>query len=511
MANTTHKASIRFQAQGNVAQHAKEVADSLKEVTKTLDKMGKEAKEATGIASKGVEEFQNSIGNFAKSLVTIEAVKAGFEAVTKYVEESIKKFQDAEVKAGRSLEVISKNAVKLQKDMDKLQVSVGGLFNALKEQALEQDDKSEKSMPAVLASLAEKSTKFSDEIYNVGRALVFMNPLLQPVILSYTLLGGALGEAARKLDEFTDAQKKFTPNLGIDLNDPVRGMSTDTRRKVTDLPALKPPTGKQKTKGSRRRAQTDAEFLDSLPGNQSSPEADALAREFEQADAAKAKASAAAEAAKARQDELRAEFELREKIAGLRMEDMELEAQLTEIAANKDLTPLERELEIMRAKNDAQAEENALLIAAAERKMAYVDAAQTGADAIAGAIGIESELKIAQAAIDGAQAAYMSLMHFGVGDFVGGATLAAASVQAFALAGQSAVKAGGGGGSAKRKSPAAMSARPGATARETAAGTATETPRTSVYNVTFRSLSTPTPREARQIAQALGRESRSNV
>jgi hypothetical protein len=508
MANTTHKASIRFQAQGNVAEHAKKVAESLNEVNKTLNKMGKEAKEATGIASKGVEEFQNSIGNFAKSLVTIEAVKAGFEAVSKYVNESIKKFQEAEVKAGRSLEFISKNTVKLQKDMDKLQVSVGGLFNALKEQALEQDDKKEKSMPAVLTSLVDKSAKFSDKIYDVGKALAVMNPLLQPVILSYTLLGGALSEAARALDEFTDSEKKFTPKLNIGLNDRVRGMTLDTRRKVTDLPPLQPP--KTKPKGTKKRAQTDAEFLGSLPGFGSTAEADALAREFEQADAAKAKAEADAKAAAAAQEKLQQEYDLRQKIASLRMEDRELEAQLEEINANKDLTPMERELEIMRAKNEEATREGEILIANAERKMAYVDAAQTGADAIAGALGIEAELKIAQAAIDGAQAAYMSLMHFGTGDFVGGATLAAASVQAFALAGQSASKAGG-GGSAKRKPAATATARPGATARETAAGVSTDSPRTSVYNVTFRSLSTPTPREARQIAQALGRESRSNV
>jgi hypothetical protein len=512
MANKIEKKAVRFQATGNMAEEAAKIGKSIEDLSKSLDKMGKNAKEATGVAAQGVEEFQNSVKGFAKSLVTIEAIKAGLQMVAQYMGEAVKKFQEAEIAGGNSLDEISKNTTKLQGDLDKLQISVGRLVNALSEEALAGEE-NQKSFVNVLASLVEKASEASDTIIDMAKALALVNPITGPIILSFTVMGGLIEELTRKIDGMTGASKASVEELEKLAAASAKNVEKFRAAAAQRLPDV--PVGgggenemlRKKAKAARPRTARRAAAASAPVGDFSGGFAEA-------------------EAEVAKNDSLKEQILLRERIAELKLADLDYEAEVASIMGKMDLTPKERELELQEAKirqNEKELqqadeklqkdeEEKNNIREKAQLHMTYVDAAQTGAEAIGNAIGMESEMKIAAAAIDGAQAAYLSLIEFGLGNFAGGATLAAASVQAFAMAGQSAF-GGGGASSGKRKGggtkPTAM--RPGATAREAAASSTADKPSTTVYNVSFRSLSTPTAREARQIAQALDREGRSRV
>lgn len=219
-----------------------------------------------------------------------------------------------------------------------------------------------------------------------------------------------------------------------------------------------------------------------------------------------------------RLDALEREIELRDTLAQLEMDGREFDAERLRIQRSS-MTEKEKELALGAVDVAQQQHAVDLIRQQAEAQLAKVDAYAGIATGLANLAGLEQEAVIAQAALDGAKATYLAGIEFGLGNFIGAASLGVAAAQAFALAGTSAAGLGGGGGAGAKggggkSSPGAASAGAksvGQQARETRGINESRGPSTSIFNLNYRGLTRPTPREAREIKTSLMIDERSRA
>lgn len=215
-------------------------------------------------------------------------------------------------------------------------------------------------------------------------------------------------------------------------------------------------------------------------------------------------------------DALEQELALRDAIAQLEIDGRSFDAERLAIL-NSELTDTEKKLELQRLMVAEKEAEVSATRSAAQAVTAQADAYGAVTTGLLELAGAGQAATIAQAALDGAKATYLAGIEFGLGNFVGAAALGVAAAQAFALAGSSAVSLAGGGGGGSRSASrsaggqSASSTPVGQSARENRGFEGALTPGNAVYNVSFRSLTKPTPQEAREVAASLNLDARTRA
>jgi hypothetical protein len=215
------------------------------------------------------------------------------------------------------------------------------------------------------------------------------------------------------------------------------------------------------------------------------------------------------------------EISKRNTLARLRLEGRDAEVARLEIMANPDLTGLEKEIELRRLANqttDDQAQTQK------EAQAEMVGIAQAGGQAVGQLADTFIDSEGAKAAIKALMAAGESALLFATGNFAGGisAATAATTFTAAAMMGGKGGGSGGGGGgktgagsadiAKQQKGGTGFSADPeaggitGSNMRRVGGGRAM-----APIVVNFRSLTRPSPEEARQVADALSDEMRTRA
>lgn len=508
------KETVRFQATGNLDAELKKIADATEKASGKMDEMGAKFDAAGKKVSKSSDDMAKSVKGFAASFATFEVAKAILQKLVAFLSDAKKKFIEAELASGKTLKEISKNSEKLTKDIDRLTLSIGKLIVELEEAALQGDPTKKGSLTASLAILIDQNLSFTNAIVGTGDAAANVVANMFGLGVAYEGAKTGIGAATDALREWGVLQDKISgrDEKGAGLS----GLEKDVARFVSrfDLNGMltegiasgkaaidkfvKPPA-KKKGGTRKKKEEFSAEGVD-------------FSGDFGDAvDQASLDAEAEADAKK---------LKFTDDYNKLLLEGKDYEADVLDIN-NSNLTQNEHLLRLKEAQADQREREDAAAASLVdstrkevELMMTKVDSYQAAGTGILDLMGAQDAAKIASAAIDGAQAQYMALFEFGVGNFAGAAAMQVAAVQAFALAGKSATSAmSGGGAKPKRKAATERGGSSGSSqnAREQASASTSGGPSTTVYQVNFTSLTKPTPREARAIAESLNVDARSRV
>ena len=515
------KETVRFQAVGNLDKELNKIAKATEKASEAMDDLGDATKEGAEKITKSVDGAKKSVESLAAKFMTFEVAKQVLEKTVAFLTDATKKYKDAEIAAGGSLNEIAKKSANLSREMDNLTLSIGKFSTRIQESALSDGD----GIASNLTNLIDKASDFTDELLDIGKTVLFVGsiPLTGPLSLLLT----QLPEAAKFMDELTgktDSLLESTKKLTKEFKESIDPMSSafalyaagyeEYSKKnhfqfnsVFGVSGTGEPTTK-KPKGKARKTDSLDDLVNIKPkGEDARGMAEEMEREFAKRDAEKA------------------ELDFLEQRAKLLLEGKEFQAEMLEIEYEM-LDPNQKLLRIHEAQmnafekaNDAaakkkqddeqrEAEEEAKLAKAEGERNAAIRAGGDAAVTVAGIVGAsERELAAMKGAIETAE----SIASFASLDIAGGIGHAAAAASFFAVAGSS----GGGatGGGAAKKTPSAKSApRTGQNAREAkeSANTAAS-PSNTVYNVSINSVSKLSAKEARVVAEALNLNARSRV
>lgn len=514
------KETVRFQAVGNLDKELNKIAKATEKASEAMDDLGDATKEGAEKITKSVDGAKKSVESLAAKFMTFEVAKQVLEKTVAFLTDATKKYKEAEVAAGGSLNEIAKKSENLSREMDNLTLSIGKFTSRVEESALSDGD----GIASNLTNLIDKASDFTDELVDIGKTVLFVGsiPLTGPLSLLLTQLPAAtkfLDEMTGKTDSLLESTKKLSKEFK-EAYDPLSSMyglyeagyEAYSKANHFQFNSMFGVSGtgdyKPKPKGKKRKADSLDDLVNIKPkGEDARGMAEEMEREFAKRDAEKA------------------ELDFLEQRAKLLLEGKEFQAEMLEIEYEM-LDPNQKLLRIHEAQmnafekaNDAaakkkqdddqrKAEEEAKLAKAEGERNAAIRAGGDAAVTVAGIVGAsERELAAMKGAIETAE----SIASFASLDIAGGIGHAAAAASFFAVAGSS----GGGatGGGAAKKTPSAKSApRTGQNAREAKESANTSAaPANTVYNVSINSVSKLSAKEARVVAEALNLNARSRV
>jgi hypothetical protein len=513
------KETVRFQAVGNLDKELNKIAKATEKASEAMDDLGDATKEGSEKITKSVDGAKKSVEILAAKFMTFEVAKQVLEKTVAFLTDATKKYKEAEVAAGGSLNEIAKKSENLSREVDNLTLSIGKFTSRMEESALSDGD----GIASNLTNLIDKASDFTDELVGLGKTLLPIGAIVGgPVAILLTQLPAAI----KFLDEMTGATDSLLESTGKltkefkEAYDPLSsmyglyeaGFKAYSKANHFQFNSMFGVSGtgdyKPKPKGKKRKTDSLDDLVNIKPkGEDARGMAEEMEREFAKRDAEKA------------------ELDFLEQRAKLLLEGKEFQAEMLEIEYEM-LDPNQKLLRIHEAQmnafekaNDAaakkkqdddqrKAEEEAKLAKAEGERNAAIRAGGDAAVTVAGIVGAsERELAAMKGAIETAE----SIASFASLDIAGGIGHAAAAASFFAVAGSS----GGGatGGGAAKKTPSAKSApRTGQNAREAkeSANTAAS-PSNTVYNVSINSVSKLSAKEARVVAEALNLNARSRV
>ena len=511
------KETVRFQATGNLDKALGDIEKATKKASNAMDDLGKATKEGAEKITTSVDQTKKAVEGLAAKFLTFEVAKQVMEKTVAFLTDATKKYKDAEIAAGGSLNEIAKKSANLSREVDNLTLSIGKFTTRVEESALSDGD----GVASNLTNLIDKASDFTDELVTMGKTVLFVGSI--PLTGGLSLLLTQLPSAAKFVDELTgktDSLLESTKKLTQGFKDSIDPMSSTFAlyeagfkeyskknhfqfNSVFGVSGTGQPKDK-KPKGKKRKEET-LEDLIKPRGEAARGLAEDMAKDFAKRDAEKA------------------ELEFLEKRARLLLEGKEFEAELLEIEFER-LKPNQKLLRIHEAQINAFEKSNDMaekrkqgederkkkaevkLKKAEDERNAAVRAGGDAAVTVAGIVGAsERELAAMKGAIETAE----SIASFASLDVAGGIGHAAAAASFFAVAGSS----GGGGGGAAKKTPSAKAApRTGQNAREAKeSANTTAAPSNTVYNVSINSVSKLSAKEARVVAEALNLNSRSRV
>jgi hypothetical protein len=516
------KETVRFQAVGNLDKELNKIAKATEKASEAMDEMGKATKESAEKVTASVDKTKKAVEGLATKFLTLELAKQVLEKTVQFLTEATKKYKDAEIAAGGSLNEIAKKSADLTREMDNLTLSIGKFSTRIQESAL--GDKSDETV-SHLSNLIDKTSDYTDDMISMTDATISAVAGLIPFGNQLGLLAGLMPAGIKLLDDWTgstnsllESTKALTKEFKESL-DPLSSMYGlyDAGYKAyskanhfqfnskSGVSSTAKPLDK-KPKGKGRKTDSLDDLVNIKPkGEEARGMADELARDSAKRDAEKA------------------ELEFLEQRAKLLLEGKEFQAEMLEIE-HEMLEPNEKLLRIHEAEtasreraSDAaakrkqeddqrEAEEKGKLEEAEAKRNAAVRAGGDAAVTVAGIVGAsERELAAMKGAIETAE----SIASFASLDIAGGIGHAAAAASFFAVAGST----GGGGGASKKAASSSKAApRTGQNAREAKESANTSAaPANTVYNVSINSVSKLSAKEARVVAEALNLNARSRV
>ena len=516
------KETVRFQAVGNLDKELNKIAKATEKASEAMDDLGDATKEGAEKITKSVDGAKKSVESLAAKFMTFEVAKQVLEKTVAFLTDATKKYKEAEVAAGGSLNEIAKKSENLSREMDNLTLSIGKFSTRMEESALSDGD----GVATNLSNLIDKASDYTDSLFDLGMGAAGAVVGLVPFGNQLVILAGMMPAGIKLLDEWTgktdslvESTKALTKEFKESL-DPLSSMmglyeagyQSYSKKNHFQFNSMFGVSGtgdyKPKPKGKKRKTDSLDDLVNIKPkGEDARGMAEEMEREFAKRDAEKA------------------ELDFLEQRAKLLLEGKEFQAEMLEIEYEM-LDPNQKLLRIHEAQmnafekaNDAaakkkqdddqrKAEEEAKLAKAEGERNAAIRAGGDAAVTVAGIVGAsERELAAMKGAIETAE----SIASFASLDIAGGIGHAAAAASFFAVAGSS----GGGatGGGAAKKTPSAKSApRTGQNAREAKESANTSAaPANTVYNVSINSVSKLSAKEARVVAEALNLNARSRV
>ena len=178
------KETVRFQAVGNLDKELNKIAKATEKASEAMDDLGDATKEGAEKITKSVDGAKKSVESLAAKFMTFEVAKQVLEKTVAFLTDATKKYKDAEIAAGGSLNEIAKKSANLSREMDNLTLSIGKFSTRVQESALSDGD----GIASNLTNLIDKASDFTDELLDIGKTVLFVGsiPLTGPLSLLLT-------------------------------------------------------------------------------------------------------------------------------------------------------------------------------------------------------------------------------------------------------------------------------------------------------------------------------------